>query len=118
MTDFKSEPLEARPFGQIAGRYPVPFLKEVFIYAAKYDVEKGPQEEGYIFDCRLGAINVWNWYRGAIYTTLYVNWATGEVTLQQGNLKEGKNWTPKEAARFWDRVFANVKQNKPTVLFK
>lgn len=117
MLKFKLKPLAVRPFGEVVGRYPLTFLKDAFDYASRYDVEKGPQEEGYIFDRRLSAINVWNWKKGLVYTTLYVRWITGEVTLRKGTLRERENWTPGEAAIFWTKVFANVQSNQPTILF-
>lgn len=117
MSNYKLEPLKVRPFGQTVGRYPITFLKEVFSYALRYDVEKGSKEEGYIFDRRLGAINVWDWKKGIVYTTLYVKWNTGKVTFQKGTLKESENWTPGKAAIFWTKVFVNVQSNKPTLLF-
>ncbi|HHT9126711.1 MAG TPA: hypothetical protein ACFYD6_12995 [Candidatus Brocadiia bacterium] len=117
ISDFTHEPLKVRPFGDVVGKYPIPFLKHLFDYATRYDVEKGTKENGFIFDRRLGAINVWDWKRGVIYTTLYANWSTGAVTLQKGTLKESESWTPGQASIFWTKVFANVKSNKPTVLF-
>lgn len=118
MLNFKIEPLKVKPFGEVVGRFPISFLKKVFDYATRYDVEKGPQENGYIFDRRLSAINVWDWKKGLIYTTLYVNWITGTITLQKGTLRERENWTPGKAAIFWTKVFINVQSNQPTLLFE
>lgn len=118
MLNFKLEPLAVRPFGDIVGRYPLPFLKKVFNYASTYDVEKGSREDGFIFDRRLSAINVWDWQKGLVYTTLYVNWVTGEVTLGKGTLRERENWTPGKAAIFWTKVFSSVESNQSTLLFE
>lgn len=116
LENFEPEPLEVKPFGEIAGRYPILFLRIVFRYAEEYDVEKGPQDKGFIFDSRLGAINVWDWDKGMVYTTLYANWSTGEVHLEGRSFKGEPLWTPEEATKFWNRVFANVRSNTPTLL--